>query len=121
MGWEEVLEYVEKPLLLFQKLYSLLKENETCYIKTAVNEPTVDHIYLFRNKEEVFDMARESGFEVMDYICAPTNEMDIQRAERKKAAISMTFLKKGGGGIQLSCMHLYCKPHSIPIPSIFIL
>lgn len=94
----EVLEHVERPSELLGKCYTLLEDNGCLYITTAINAPTVDHIFLFENEEAVFKMIQESGFEVINYICAPANDINMLRAKKKKMAISLAaFLKKRKG------------------------
>jgi 2-polyprenyl-3-methyl-5-hydroxy-6-metoxy-1,4-benzoquinol methylase len=61
----EVLEHVEKPRELLAKIGRMLAPNGTTFITTPANAPMVDHIYLFRNAQEIRDMLRESGFEIV--------------------------------------------------------
>lgn len=94
----EVLEHVERPLDLLKKCYALLENDGCLYITTAINAPTVDHIFLFENEEAVFEIIRRSGFAVIDYICVAVNDINLQRARKKKMAISIAaFLKKREG------------------------
>lgn len=60
----EVLEHVEQPRELLQKLHRMLAPHGTVYITTPANAPMVDHIYVFRNAQEIRDMLEESGFRI---------------------------------------------------------
>jgi 2-polyprenyl-3-methyl-5-hydroxy-6-metoxy-1,4-benzoquinol methylase len=60
----EVIEHVERPSELLTKLRSLLKPGGTVYITTPANAPMLDHIYLFRNAEEIRQMLTASGFRI---------------------------------------------------------
>lgn len=80
---------------MLRKLNSLLAENGILYITTAINAPTVDHIFLFRNKDEVINMVTLCGFEVVDYTCAAANDIEMSKAMIKRRTISIAlFLKK---------------------------
>lgn len=60
----EVLEHVEQPLELMQKLHSLGSEHTTAFITVPCNSPMIDHIYLFRNPAEIIALFNEAGWEV---------------------------------------------------------
>ena len=60
----EVLEHVEDPLALLQGARSLLAEAGTLFITTPTNAPTIDHIYLFRNADEIRALVAAAGFKI---------------------------------------------------------
>ena len=88
----EVLEHVEKPLDMLLKLYELLSENGKAFITTAINAPTPDHIYLFRNVEEVLSIVKEAGFNVIDYAYYTAGDISFEKAVKKKQAISIALI-----------------------------
>lgn len=88
----EVLEHVEEPLLMLKKICELLSENGRAFITTVVNAPTIDHIYLFRSIEEVLDMAKAAGFNVIDYDCSTAGDIALEKAIKKKAAITIAMI-----------------------------
>ena len=55
----ELLEHVENPRDLLDKLNIILKEDGTIFLTTAVYAAAIDHIYLFDNVDEVRHMLRE--------------------------------------------------------------
>jgi len=67
----EVLEHLERPQELLSKVRNLLSPGGHAFISTPANAPMVDHIYLFRNSDEIKSMLNEAGFtverEVMQY------------------------------------------------------
>ncbi len=63
----EVLEHLEHPDEALRKIYEITLEGSNVYISVPINGPEIDHIFLFRNIDEVLQMARKSGFEVVDY------------------------------------------------------
>ena len=61
----EVLEHVEDPLSLLHKLRGLLVPDGKAFISTPANAPTIDHIYLFNDADEIRAMLRKAGFEIL--------------------------------------------------------
>ena len=49
----EVLEHVEEPVKLLQKLHTLLNDKGKLIITTPTNAPAIDHIYLFKNADDI--------------------------------------------------------------------
>lgn len=60
----EVLEHVEEPAKLLNKLRLLLRPGGKAYITTPANAPMPDHIYLFRNAAEIRTMFTDCGFRI---------------------------------------------------------
>jgi len=60
----EVLEHVERPLDALSALRSCLAPGGRIFVNAPVNSPALDHIYLFREPEEVVELVRRAGFEV---------------------------------------------------------
>ncbi|MFD0680775.1 MULTISPECIES: class I SAM-dependent methyltransferase [unclassified Paenibacillus] len=88
----EVLEHVEKPELLVNKIAKMLKKDGKAYISTCANAPVIDHIYLFNNIEEIRQLFYSSNLEIMDevIICndnTPKDQWDSEKANLSYAAI----------------------------------
>ena len=60
----EVLEHVDNPRALLQRLGKLLSQDGILWITTPTNAPAIDHIYLFRNEDEIVNLIEDSGFKV---------------------------------------------------------
>lgn len=88
----EVLEHVEKPQKLLQKLYQVLSENGRAYITVPVNAPAIDHIYLFRTVEEVKDMVCQCGFKIIDTYIVTANEVPLEKVIKKRMVIDVALL-----------------------------
>jgi 2-polyprenyl-3-methyl-5-hydroxy-6-metoxy-1,4-benzoquinol methylase len=58
----ELLEHLEDPIGVLKKLYSFLKDDGELFITVAVYASMIDHIYLYRNAQEVRDQIKEVGF-----------------------------------------------------------
>lgn len=88
----EVLEHVEQPLKMMQKIYSLLKAGGRAFVTTVMNSPAVDHIYLFRNKQEVLDLAGAAGFTVDDCLCAAAGNMSVEAAQTRHLSVNIAMI-----------------------------
>lgn len=60
----EFLEHLEDPLSALKKLHSLVKEDGKVFVTVAVYASMIDHIYLYKNAQEVRDQIYEAGFEI---------------------------------------------------------
>lgn len=66
----EVLEHLDEPLLILNKLHGLLKKDGYIWLTTPTNAPALDHVYLFRSKTEIIDLIHEGKFEIVyDFGC----------------------------------------------------
>lgn len=91
----EVLEHIEQPLELLKRLHLLLEDNGTLYFTTPTNAPAIDHIYLFKNTEEIKELIDKAGFKIIDSIEAVSEDVPIEDAERKKISVMFgAFIKK---------------------------
>lgn len=92
----EVLEHIPDPECLLNRIYEMTNSNTVFYFSTVINSPMPDHIYLFRNKEAIFELMSKSGFLIKDFFCAPANGMSLSQAEMHEAPITIVMeLKKG--------------------------
>ena len=62
-----MLEHLDKPVEILKKLSDLLADNGVLWLTTPTNSPALDHVYLFRSKEDVTDLIKLSGFNVNDF------------------------------------------------------
>lgn len=83
----EVIEHVENPLALLIKVREMLSENGVAYITTPANAPTLDHIYLFNNADEIRAMLNEAGFEIVNEKTQYADEVSEARAQKMKVAL----------------------------------
>lgn len=88
----EVLEHVEKPQLFLEKVKDVLSNDGYAFITTAINAPALDHIYLFNNKEEIFEIVNNAGLKIDDYICLTSNKKTLEHAEQNKEPIVIGLL-----------------------------
>jgi 2-polyprenyl-3-methyl-5-hydroxy-6-metoxy-1,4-benzoquinol methylase len=62
----EVLEHMEQPAQLLRKLSGLLSDKGNVFVTVPANAPAIDHIYLFRDAEEIREILGQGGFSVVD-------------------------------------------------------
>ncbi len=62
----EVLEHLDDPMGILVKLSKLLKKDGLLWITTPTNSPAIDHVYLFKTKEEVNKLISDSGLVTVD-------------------------------------------------------
>ena len=91
----EVLEHVEEPVKLLNKLHKMLADDGTLFITTPTNAPAIDHIYLFNNIAEIQDMLRDADFEITSEVFYSSEDVSPERAAKFKIALLYgAFLKK---------------------------
>lgn len=61
----EVLEHVEDPLSLAQTIHNLLSGKGFAFITTVCNLEAIDHIFLFRNIDEIHQIFLQANLEVL--------------------------------------------------------
>lgn len=80
----EVLEHLDEPKQILIKLSNLLKPNGLLWITTPTNSPALDHVYLFKTKQEVLLLISDSGLETVDSCSYFAEDMDEQTALKNK-------------------------------------
>ena len=63
---QEVLEHLEDPNEFVKSLYKMTSPGGYAYISAAINAGHVDHIYLYKNPNEVLRQVEGAGFKVID-------------------------------------------------------
>ena len=83
----EVLEHVENPGSILDKLYSLLAEDGKIYISTCSNCPAIDHITYFQEVEDIRSLVLESKFKILEECIAPSENMSEEKLRKFKIDI----------------------------------
>ena len=90
----ELIEHLEDPLAMLKKARELLTPEGQIYVTTPANAPMIDHIYLFRNAEEIRSLVREAGLEIIAESKMYADNMPAEIAERFKLPMMYAaFLK----------------------------
>ncbi len=91
----EVLEHVEDPLSLLQKILNLLSKDGVCYITTPINAPMIDHIYLFNNEDEIRDLFKKANFEIIEEHIVISEKITQKQALKYKVPVMYAaFIKQ---------------------------
>lgn len=80
----EILEHLEDPAALLSKAKELLSDDGHIFMTTPTNAPTIDHIYLFHNIQEIENMIDQAGLEVVKFINFYAEDVPKEKAERLK-------------------------------------
>jgi 2-polyprenyl-3-methyl-5-hydroxy-6-metoxy-1,4-benzoquinol methylase len=90
----EVMEHVEDPVKLLTKVRSLLNADGRLFITVPANSPVMDHIYLFRNADEIREVVGRGGFEVCDELGVYVEDVPKEKAERLRVTLMYGALLK---------------------------
>jgi 2-polyprenyl-3-methyl-5-hydroxy-6-metoxy-1,4-benzoquinol methylase len=83
----EVLEHVEDPIGLLKQLYRLLKDDGKVFITTPTNAPAIDHIYLFKNVDDIRQVIKSANFNIEKELCISSEDISNEMAEQLKVSI----------------------------------
>jgi 2-polyprenyl-3-methyl-5-hydroxy-6-metoxy-1,4-benzoquinol methylase len=83
----EVLEHVEAPLQLLVQVRNLLAPGGKTFISTPANSPTIDHIYLFNDADEIRAMLKDAGFEILREATQYADNVNAEKARKLKVAL----------------------------------
>lgn len=90
--FSEVLEHLEQPLDALRNLHRLLAKGGRLFVNAPANAPMPDHIYLFRSPEEIVDMMKTAGFEIVDTLFAPPTGSTLEKARKQGLSISAAVI-----------------------------
>jgi 2-polyprenyl-3-methyl-5-hydroxy-6-metoxy-1,4-benzoquinol methylase len=91
----EVIEHVEDPKALMQKLGELLTDNGTIYVTTPANAPMIDHIYLFHDAADIRSFLTDAGFRIESDRAVFAENMEEKKAIKNKVPLMYAaFIQK---------------------------
>ena len=91
----EVLEHLENPLEMLEKIGDLLTYKGVCYITTPINAPMIDHIYLFSNEDEIRQLFDRAGFSILQETSVISEKITEKQAVKFKVPIMYAaFIQK---------------------------
>lgn len=90
----EVIEHLERPEELLIKVKSLLKPGGRIFLTVPINNPTIDHIYLFESVEKIRSMLRQNGLTILNEKSVPFQNVSLPEAVKRKLAIDYLVLLK---------------------------
>lgn len=90
----EVIEHVEDPRPLLKNIARLLKPNGKAFLTTCANSPCIDHIYLFNNVEEIRDLFKECGLQIVEELVLPIEKNENSVIDNKLLGTSYAAVVK---------------------------
>lgn len=90
----EVIEHVETPDLLLRKIAELLSDNGKAFLSTCVNCPAIDHVYHFHTVEEIRELFKKCGLEIISEKVLPVEDLPMCEIEDKKITINYSAIVK---------------------------
>lgn len=85
----EVLEHVEKPEALLNRIRELTHTDSYIWISTCMNAPAVDHIYLFESEEHLSSMIESAGLKIIDKCLVPYPGLTLDECTAKNLCINI--------------------------------
>ena len=85
----EVLEHVEIPENFLRKIHQITNPGGMIYITTCINAPAIDHIYLYRDVDEVSKQVLASGFSIVDELVVPYEGTSMSQSINEKLPINI--------------------------------
>lgn len=80
----EVVEHLDNPLEILKKISKLLTEDGILWLTTPTNAPALDHIYLFKNKDDVNELISSAGLNVVNSIGFYSEDVSEEVANKNK-------------------------------------
>jgi 2-polyprenyl-3-methyl-5-hydroxy-6-metoxy-1,4-benzoquinol methylase len=80
----EVVEHLDNPREILVKLSRLLSPGGFLWITTPTNSPALDHVYLFKSKEEVFQLVEDSGLRIASSCNYFAEDGDEELAQQRR-------------------------------------
>ena len=88
----EVLEHLEQPDLALKSLYKSMRKNGRIFINVPINSPAPDHIYLWRNTEEVAALIQACGFILEEEYYLPIADYSLEYCRKHAVDISCVII-----------------------------
>ena len=88
----EVIEHVENPHLLLNKINNLLSPTGNAFLSTCVNCPAIDHVYHFHTVDEIRDMFKSCGLSILSEKILPVENLPMTEIVDKKITINYSAI-----------------------------
>lgn len=84
----EILEHLERPAEVLEKIGRLLSRNGYIFVNIPINSPSPDHLYLLSTEAEAISLLQDAGLEVVRSSFFATQGMDLAKAIRNRVSVS---------------------------------
>ncbi len=88
----EVLEHVEQPDVFLRRIAELAKDDAYIFVTTCINAPAVDHIYLWRTTDELEEMIRDNGLDIVEPLRLPYEGKTLEESREQDLPINVAYV-----------------------------
>ncbi len=88
----EVLEHVEEPGRLLDRIVAVARPGAWIYVTTCVNAPAVDHITLFRDVASVEALLQREGLRIVRSLVLPYDGKTLEDCVARKLAVNVAYV-----------------------------
>lgn len=88
----EVLEHVERPEMFMKQIARIAKKDAYIFITTCINAPAVDHIYLFKDPEQVKNLFDDCDLRIQSQIICPYEGKTLEESLQQRLAINVAYV-----------------------------
>ncbi len=88
----EVLEHIEEPQKILQKIAKTANNDAFIFITTCINTPAIDHINLYRNISELKDEINSSGLAIKKLFQTPYYRFSINESIKQGLPINVAMV-----------------------------
>jgi 2-polyprenyl-3-methyl-5-hydroxy-6-metoxy-1,4-benzoquinol methylase len=71
----EILEHLDNPLETLRYVTTLLSRDGVLWLTVPTNAPAIDHVYLFRSKDEVIKLIEDAGLCIVGHFDCQANHL----------------------------------------------
>lgn len=91
-----MLEHVERPERFLNKIRAVTKPHSYIFVSTCINSPAIDHIFLFRSREEVEALFRNAGLRVVERLELPYARRTAGECEEFHLPVNVAYSLEQG-------------------------
>ncbi|AHE68146.1 class I SAM-dependent methyltransferase [Legionella oakridgensis] len=88
----EMLEHVENPQDYLKKIASIAKPEAYIFLTTCINAPAIDHIYQFKNLQELDTLFTQSGLNIKKQCILPYVDKTLEECINNYLAINVGYV-----------------------------
>ena len=88
----EMLEHVENPQDFLKKIAMIAKKNAYIFITTCINAPLTDHIYLFKDTQQIEALFSECDLRIKHECILPYLGKTLEESAERRLAINVGYV-----------------------------
>jgi FkbH-like protein len=88
----EVLEHVEQPDIFLRRIATLARAGAYIFVTTCINAPAVDHIYLFKDIQQLEKLFAACGLKIKEQLIRPYEGKNIAESLEMRLSINVAYV-----------------------------